>query len=318
MWLRLQEDFFGENDMIVIILAVLLTGLYGMYWYTFGADDKRAAKDEDFPPYKGYEHHVEPHKKRIAELQEIPYKKMTFIARDGVQLFGKYYHVKDGAPLTIMFHGYRSTALRDGLGILRICQEEGYNILLVDQRAHYDSGGKSITFGVKERYDCLEWVNHMIAYLGKDTKVALMGLSMGGSTVLMSTELDLPSNVKGVIADCAYSTARDIIGERIKELHLPVGPVYAIIRLSAILFGGFDPEGASAKEALKKCKLPVLFIHGEGDTYVPCSMSKENYESCKDLAETFFVPEAEHGMSYVLNKEGYRATVKRFLKKVLK
>lgn len=304
--------------MLVLIGVICLTVLYALYWYTFGADDKRAAKDEDFPPYKGYEHHVEPHKKRIEELKNIPYKKITFVARDGVRLFGKYYHVADGAPLTIMFHGYRSSAIRDGLGILKICQEEGYNILLVDQRAHYDSGGKSITFGVKERYDCLEWVNHMLAYLGEDTKVALMGLSMGGSTVLMATELDLPSNVKCVISDCAYSTARDIIGERIKELHLPVAPVYALIRLSAMLFGGFDPEGASATEALKKCKVPVLMIHGEGDTYVPCSMSIENHKACQSEAQLFLVPEAEHGMSYVLNKEKYRATVKEFLKKVLK
>ncbi len=313
---RIGKNFYGSDFMIVIILAIFLSVLYGFYWYTFGRDEKRSAKDTDFPPYKGYEMHIEPHKKRIEELRKIPYKTLKFVARDGVTLSGDYYHAADGAPLVIMFHGYRSATLRDGMGILRMCQEEGYNILLVDQRAHRNSGGKAITFGVKERYDCVEWISHMLGYLGKDTKVALMGLSMGGSTVLMSTGLDLPSNVKGVIADCAYSTARDIIGERIKELHLPVGPVYALIRLSAMLFGGFDPEGASAKEALKKCDIPVLFIHGEGDTYVPCQMTKENYESCKDRAEMYLVPNAEHGMSYLTNVERYRSTVKGFLKRI--
>ena len=310
--------FRGENEMWILIVVIFLTVLYNMYRYTFGRDEKRSAKDEDFPPYKGYEMHIELHKKRIEELRKIPYKRVNFVARDGVTLSGDYYHAADGAPLVIMFHGYRGATLREGMGIHRMSQEEGYNLLLVDQRAHRNSGGKSITFGVKERYDCVEWIEHMLTYLGKDTKVVIYGLSMGGATVLMATGLGLPENVKGIVADCAYSTAKDIIGEHIKGLHLPVGPVYALIRLSAILFGGFDPEGASAKEALKKCEIPVLFIHGEADTFVPCRMTKENYESCKDNAEMYLVPGAEHGMSYLTNIEKYRSTVKGFLKRVFK
>ena len=143
----------------------------------------------------------------------------------------------------------------------------------------------------------------------------LIGLSMGASTVLMASGLNLPENVKGIIADCGYSTPKDILSEVIKKMHLPVAPVYFLIRLSGRIFGGFDVEGASAREALQSCEVPVLFIHGEADDFVPCQMSKDNFDACKGEKELFLVPSAGHGMSYMTDTEEYVKRFKGFLQR---
>lgn len=224
-----------------------------------------------------------------------------------------YYSFAEKAPIVLMFHGYRSSATRDGMGIFRISKEKGYNLFMANQRAHRESGGRSITFGVKERYDCLEWVNYFVERFGEDTKIILVGLSMGASTVLMASGLELPENVKGIIADCGYSTPRDILSAVIKKMKFPVRPVYSLVRLSAMLFGGFDPDSASATEALQRCKVPILLIHGEEDGLVPCEMSRTNYEACSSEKELLLVPGADHGMSYMVDGKTYISKMKSFL-----
>lgn len=300
---------------VVIIVLIILTGLYLIYRYTFGADSKRLAADEEIPNVEKYRQYEEGIYRNIKEIWKTPSEKIEIKAQDGVRLVGKYYHNADGAPLVIMFHGYRSSAVRDGMGAFKVCRESGYNILMVDQRAHRESGGRSITFGVKERYDCLEWIRYMIGKCGEDTSIILIGLSMGATTVMMATGLDLPKNVKGVIADCGYSTPKDILRQVIKKMKLPVGLVYFFVRLSGLIFGGFDLESASAREALLLCKVPVLLIHGEADSFVPCEMSRTNYEACVSEKELFTVPGAEHGMSYLTDIDGYMEKFKGFLQR---
>ena len=212
-----------------------------------------------------------------------------------------------------MFHGYRSSCLRDGMGAFRFTQECGYNILMVDQRAHRMSGGRTITFGVKERYDCLEWIKYIKAEHGDDTKIILIGLSMGATTVLMAAGHELPDNVKGIIADCGYSSPKDILQSVIKGMKLPVKCTYFFVRLSAIIYGGFDPESVSAEELLRNATVPILFIHGEEDRYVPCEMSRKNYEACASEKELLLVPGADHGMSYMTDTPRYVEKFKGFL-----
>lgn len=287
--------------------------LYFIYRYAFGANAKRLADDTEIPNKEKYKDHVEGIHRNIQAIKDTASEKWTITAHDGVKLVGNYYHNADGAPVVIMFHGYRSSAIRDGMGAFKACRDGGYNILMVDQRAHRESGGKCITFGVKERYDCVDWINYVIEKCGADTKIILIGLSMGASTVMMATGLDLPENVKGVIADCGYSTPKDILRSVIRMMKLPVGLAYWFVRLSAKIYGKFDLESASATEALAKCKVPVLFIHGEADDFVPCEMSRVNYEACASEKELFTVPGAGHGMSYLTDIDGYIGKFRGFL-----
>lgn len=289
--------------------------LYFIYKYTFGADPKRLADDTEIPNEEKYKEHVEGIQRNIQAIKDTASEKWTITSRDGAKLVGRYYHNADGAPVVIMFHGYRSSAIRDGMGAFKACKEDGYNILMVDQRAHRESGGKCITFGVKERYDCVDWIHEVCKKCGKDVKIILIGLSMGASTVMMATGLNLPENVKGVIADCGYSTPKDILQTVIKMMKLPVRLAYPFVRLSAKIYGRFDLEGASATEALAKCKVPILFIHGEADELVPCEMSRANYEACASEKELYTVAGAGHGLSYLTNVDAYMGKFKRFLRK---
>jgi fermentation-respiration switch protein FrsA (DUF1100 family) len=169
-----------------------------------------------------------------------------------------------------------------------------------------------ITFGIKEHKDCLYWVDFMVKHFGPDVKIILTGISMGASTVLMAAGNDLPKNVIGVLADCGYNSAKDIIKKVIKDMHLPVNIGYFFVKLGARLFGHFDLDETSAREVLKNSRVPVIFFHGEDDDFVPCRMSLENYEACASRKKLVTIPGAGHGLSYPVAPERYLAELADF------
>ena len=141
------------------------------------------------PVYDPYRPHM---KELFHKLMERPFEFVTVQSHDGLLLSGRYYHVKDGAPLDIAFHGYRSSPLTDFSGGADLSNSLGHNLLLVDQRSHGKSQGRTITFGLQERYDLLRWVEYARNRFGEDQKILLYGISMGGATVLMASGLELP------------------------------------------------------------------------------------------------------------------------------
>lgn len=305
--------------MVTILLIFLgaIAVLYGIYRFTFGADARREAAPTDVP---GADHQVTYREEMLGNIRRVmdtPFEAVTITSHDGLELFGRYYHTADGAPLVILFHGYRSCAYRDGSGGFRLCREGGYNVLLVDQRAHGKSEGRTITFGVQERQDCLAWCRYAVERFGQSVKILLLGVSMGAATVLMASELDLPIAVRGIAADCGYSSPEAIIRKEIRKLHLPVSVCYPLVRLSARMFGGFDPNSATAEQALAKCKVPVLLIHGEADKYVPCDMSRVNHAACAGEKTLLLVPDAGHGVSFYQDQAAYADALMGFCKKVL-
>ena len=255
----------------------------------------------------------------IEKLEELPCEWVYTQSHDCLKLAGRYYHQKDGAPLVIFFHGYKSPTLRDFSGGFWIYWEQGYNILMVDQRGHGESQGDTITMGIKERHDCVRWVEYAAERFGPDVRILLGGISMGAATVLMAAELlqDCP-NVKCILADCGYSSVEGVMKKAIQEMKLPVGLSWQFLKLGARLYGDFNPDEASAVESLHHSSFPVVFIHGEADERVPSEMTAENAAACStDRIVTFLVPEAEHGMSFFLNREGYYDTVVSFVKNLL-
>ncbi len=299
--------------MVAAVAGVLLY----CYNLAFRRNDKRLPKEgsaptgEQYAPFKGV---IE---KGANNILSAPYEKVTITSGDGISLVGRYYHVKDGAPVSIIFHGYRSTLGTDCNGGYSMSVRRGYNVLVVYQRAHRESGGRTITFGVKERFDCLDWIEYINNRFGENTKILLMGLSMGAATVLMAAGLDLPANVRGVMADCGFSSPKEILQEVIKQMKFPLRITYFFVRMSARIFGHFDPEEASAVEALKNAKVPVLIIHGDDDRFVPSRMSRDNYEACASAKEILIVPGAGHGLSYCVNAKAYEKAVEDFMDRVL-
>lgn len=253
----------------------------------------------------------------LQHLSSLPYEAVTITAPDGKKLFARYYHNADGAPVQIQFHGYRGSAMRDFCGGTAFAKKMGHNALVVDQRSHGFSEGNAITFGVQERYDCQCWANYAYHRFGKDTPLILSGVSMGATTVLMASDLDLPETVCGIVADCPYSSPRAIILKVAGEFGLPRKPAAALCSLGARIYGHFNIREASALDSVHRTKLPILLLHGDADQLVPCNMSYEIYHACGADKELHIFPGASHGMSYLEDPQRYEAVVGDFLNRCL-
>ena len=165
-------------------------GAWCGYRTAFQADPRRQSPIQEIPKGEGFDDYRDQMLDNIRILLETPYERVTVRSHDGLKLVGKFYEGKPGAPLILFFHGYRSTAERDGSGGFQLCREQGWHILMPDQRAHGESEGDTITFGVRERLDCLAWARYAAKRMGPDTPVFLWGISMGAATVLMAADLD--------------------------------------------------------------------------------------------------------------------------------
>lgn len=303
-------------DIILIILGVIL-GLVLIFFlsivvpflitFYMPTRSKKKLAGYSLPPGKVYKKYKKEIFGSTKEVRGLPHKSVEIKSYDGLTLRGKYFECKKGAPIEILMHGYKGTAERDvSMGVLR-CFEQNRNALLVDLRGCGYSDGHIVTFGVKESEDTLSWINFIIENIDKDAKIILTGISMGSATALITASKEnLPSNVVGVIADCGFSSAEDIIKKIIKRIHLPVNYMYNILKLGARWFGKFDLDKANVVNAVKNIKLPVAFFHGMADTFVPYYMTEKVYAECVSKKKMLLVENAPHGMAYVMDMEGYK------------
>ena len=295
-------------------LALCLLACYICYRMAFYVPPRKPRPEGfiDLPPGKVYEPFYDQMTDWVLKARAICPKHFQITSFDGLQLHASYYEYAPGAPMEIMFHGYRGNAERDLPGGVQRSFACGRSALVVDQRCAGRSGGKTITFGIKERRDCLSWVDFARKQFGPDAKLILTGISMGAATVLMAAGEELPENVIGILADCGYSTPKAIIQKVIKDRNLPVKLCWPFVKWGAKLFGGFDPEETSPLDAMKRCKKPVIFFHGEEDGFVPCYMSREVFAACPMKKAIFTVPGADHGLSYPVDMEGYLTALRDF------
>ena len=297
---------------VLALLTVLIA--YICYRMAFYAAPRPAVKSDaiDIPEGEIYEAFREKMEKWALATRALPQEDMTITSFDGLRLHGTYYEFAPGAPIELMFHGYRGSAERDLAGGVQRCFKLGRSALLVDQRCSGRSEGKTITFGINEHRDCLTWLEFMGRRFGPDVKIILTGISMGASTVMMAADKELPPNVIGILADCGFNSARDIIKKVITQMGLPAGISYPFVKLGARLFGRFDLEEGSAQEALKNTRVPVIFFHGEADDFVPCDMSRICYEACSSRKMLVTVPGAGHGLSYPVAPAAYLDALREF------
>ena len=302
--------------LLCIFTIILLAGSYYAYRIAFyaspkGRDQVINPKDPQYDPYRM-------EMKRIYhQLNDRTYERVFIVTNDGLTLSGRYYHIKDGAPLDIGFHGYRSHPVTDFSGGSELSFQMEHNLLLVDQRAHGQSDGRTISFGILERQDLLCWVDYAIQRFGMEVTIFLYGVSMGGATVLMASELNLPSNVKGIIADCPYNDPLDVILHVGKSTPFPQALIKPFTILGAKISGGFDLRETTAATAVKNTKIPILIIHGEADTYVPCQMSEAVANANPAMVRRHTFPGAPHGISYLTDTPRYHKIATEFINSLL-
>ena len=299
---------------VAFIAAAVPVIAYVCFRIAFYVPEGSNAPTEEYPvpPGKIYAPYREKMVALMKETRATGCEEMSITSFDGLTLWGKYYEYAPGATVEIMFHGYRGSAERDLCGGVQRCFALGHSALIVNQRCSGRSEGDVITFGINESRDCLNWVTHTINRFGPEVKIILTGISMGASTVMIAAGEDLPENVIGVLADCGYTSAKDIIKKVIAQRKLPAELAYPFVKLGAKLYGHFDLESTSPIEAMKRCRVPVIFFHGENDDYVPCYMSRRNYAACTARKKLITVPEAGHGLSYMLEPQEYRSALKEF------
>ena len=234
---------------------------------------------------------------------------------EGLKLYGHVFTAPEQKRVVICMHGWRSEWSFDFGGCADFFLEEGCTLILPEQRCHGKSEGEFIGFGVYERFDCLEWINYA-KNLFPDTPIYLCGVSMGATTVMMASGLQLPDCVKGIIADCGFTSPRGIWKHVMKNnLKMSEKLAYPIANFYVNKKAGYDGEGASTVEALKNCKVPVLFVHGDADTFVPHSMTLENFDACASDKTLLIVEGAGHGLSYFFETEKYQKHIKDFFNK---
>ena len=303
----------------MLLLITLLMGLE-LYCFNTAFYVKRKRKNDiyDVPSSAQYLPYKQEMLDLITKLNNYPYEAVHIQSFDGLTLRGRLYMMNgEDAPLDIAFNGYRSSGVRDCGGVFQLVKKAGHNMLVVDQRATGESDGHVISFGVNERFDVLSWVNYVNKRFNKKNKIILLGGSMGAATVLMSANLNLPSNVVGIAADSGYTSPKAIIKKVMKSNNLPSNVLYPFVKNAAKYLGHFDLEGASAFEALKHTTIPVLLIHGQADHYVPCYMAKENYEVCTSpLKILLTVPNGPHDISLLIDWNKYENTLFDFYNRI--
>lgn len=304
---------------VVLSLAVLFfLGLYIIFLITF-YNGKRDVIDPDnliLPMganFEAFRTQISTWIKENRKREFTVYKIKSF---DNLTLSAKYYEYQKGAPIEIIFGGYRGNSERDLSAAVERCFKVGHSVLMVDQRASGDSGGKVISFAVNESKDCLAWIDFTLKTFGSNVKIVLGGVSLGGATVLSVADKDI-KNVWYIIADCPFSSAEDIIKKVMKtDMKLPTKPLFPLVKLSAKIYGGFNLLEVSPKNAVKNAKIPVIFMHGDKDEFVPCKMSIDMYNLCPSHKALCIIESAEHGLAYPVNPDKYVNAILDFEKTI--
>ena len=301
--------------LLAIVFVVLATSL--VCFFKIFYSPRKKWPEYPVPAGEIYQPHHDQMIKWIKEARELPHTEVSIRSFDGLKLCGTYYEFQKGAPIDVLFHGYHGCAEQDLSGGVYRCQRLGHNVLIVDHRGAGKSEGHVVTFGINESRDALAWVQYVVENIDPNAKILLGGISMGAATVMMASAMELPKNVVGTVADCGYTSAKEIIKKVIREMHLPADLLYPFVRLGARLFGRFDPDENSPIVSMPNCRVPVIFFHGDTDAFVPQSMSEENFAACAAPKHLVITPGAGHGLCFPVDVDTYVREIETFFEPYL-
>ncbi len=218
----------------------------------------------------------------------------------------------------ICFHGYTSKGMSDYIGLSDYYLKRGYAMLLPDARAHGESEGEYIGFGCLDRKDALVWIHWLIQEVGEDVEIVLHGTSMGGATVLMTSGLELPAQVKGIVSDCGFTSPKEVFTHVLNSMyHLPAFPVIQGADIMNKKLAGYGMDECNAKREVAHAKIPILFIHGSNDSFVPTHMCNEIYDCCASPKKKLIVEGAAHAESYYKDTEKYEQALNEFFDEIM-
>ncbi|MBR2801711.1 MAG: alpha/beta hydrolase [Erysipelotrichaceae bacterium] len=245
-------------------------------------------------------------------IRVLPYEEVTITSFDGLKLYGRYYHNPQAKRAVLCAHGYRSTAIGDFYASFEHLYQEA-SLLLIDERSCGKSEGKYITFGALEKRDVCQWAFWLDEKEEKKLPIYLYGVSMGATTVLLTSVMLLPENVKGILADCGFTSAAEILNEVfIDSFKVKPRIMLRIMEIYTRSLGHFRLNEADARRALLRAKLPVRFMHGTDDDFVNVRHTQRNFEACASDKDVLWVEGAPHACAAVEGGERYLAYIDKF------
>lgn len=293
-------------SVISVITLITAAVCYFMVFYS-KSRRPRAEDDYDLPPGEEYKPFYPQMIEWTKRARATPHRSVEIKTFDGLTLRGRFYELSPDAPIEIMMHGYHGNLERDLSGGIFRALNIGHSVLVYDHRGSGRSDGNTLTFGINESRDCRRWIDFVLKEINPEAKIILSGVSMGAATAMITSGYDdLPKNIVGIVADCGYTSAKDIIKKVIREMKLPPNLLYPFVKLGARIYGGFNLDEFSPIEQVKKSRIPTIFVHGGKDFFVPLEMSTANYEACGAAKKELYIVEgAAHGLAFVVAGDGY-------------
>lgn len=278
---------------------------------------KKSSSQKDIDAVASWYRHYPIAKEGRRWLEGMPYINVYIKSFDGLRLYGALLE-NYSDKIVICVHGFTGSGKKDFASLAQAYYKNGYNVLLVDNRAHGQSEGKYVGFGVLDRFDLRNWVKYVINRFGSNVQVFLHGISMGAATVLMASSI-MPKNVRGIIADCGFTSVYEIFEYVLKrDYHLPKFPIIYLTNIMSKIRAGYGYKDVNTTAEIARSDIPILFIHGENDEFVPLWMTMKNYSHCKAYNELFIVRESEHAESHYIDKKGYERRILTFIEKISK
>lgn len=299
---------------VVVVIVLLLTAFFvaGNFFFEYALKSRRGERAPGVPQSE-----VAGTSERTDAVRQSQQWFADAIAEvdvesvDGLNLRG-YFAANTGNRYAIVVHGYTGNA-HSMAGFGQRFFDRGFSVLMPDCRGHGQSDGSYIGMGWPDRLDVLRWIDWIIQ-ADPQAQIMLFGISMGGATVMMTAGEALPPQVKLVIEDCGYTSVWDEFSGQMKEqFGLPPFPALHAASVVTKLRAGFWLSEANALKQVEKAQVPMLFIHGEDDTFVPFWMLEPLYEAKQGPKEKLIVPGAGHGMASTVDPEGYWGAIDAFL-----
>lgn len=256
-------------------------------------------------------------------IEDYGYKKYNMLNCDGNMLVAYHLQPREKSNVYVFgSHGYRSEGMGEWCYYAKHYVEElGYNLFFVDHQAAGQSTGQYVGFSSFESRDCLQWLDFMNNKFGSDIQIILHGISMGSATVMLMTgSAGLPENVKFTIADCGFTSALDEFTYKLDSLGVPKKPLIPYIVKKNLRRAGYHfQHDTNALEAVSRAKIPMLFVHGDKDDFVPTYMVHQLYDNCSaPYKDKLIVEGADHAESYLIAPEKYEKKIDEFIEMFVK
>ena len=289
---------------IILIIAPSVTA----YLSVFGRRETTPLRErKSLSYYKPFVDKIDSSSGYLSKLKKQP---VWINGDDGAKLYADLY---DGSlsKTAICVHGYASGADYNFAVQGEFLHREGFNLLLVNQRAHDKSGGKHICFGLKEQYDIIKWVDKVREITGNN-KILLYGISMGGAAAAYSSDKLDKNIVRAMIIDCAFTSPYDQLRHDFVLRHMPWRQMLFIISILAKLNLDIDIKTPVA-DSLKNTEIPAFFIHGENDTTVVPEQGRTNFDACASEKQFALIRDGNHTVSFIAGGEKLRNQIVDFL-----